>query len=169
VATEYLHAYLSGRNRLCLNTHEDFLPQIWIQAIDYFGTKLINHKRKTDTIDDIKRSLSIRNEKSERGKDALLLALRQKVREVSFLSTGVRPKTPIRARLRLSYWEASRLLGGMMGERLYNSFRKGQISTELIEKLMKHPVDSIHFDEFYFEIVELIESLPSFKSKSERL
>lgn len=169
VAAEFLHLYLSKRQSLAFRPQQDFLRQIWLQAMIYFGSKIINHKRKTDSLDDIKRSLAAFDHSSDRGKEALLIVLQQKIAEMAYLNSHRSSPPRLVFRHKSSYWEAARLLGGMMGERLYNSYRMGQVQAALIVKLMSQPIENKNFDAFYYEMVELVESLPPFVSKAERL
>jgi hypothetical protein len=180
LAMKFLHSKLSGQKRTWNRFPEDFRRQIFAEALHYFGSKMINPKRKTDTVQDLRASLvtlsSGRPQKSgakrEVAREALQLALQQKMQE--HWRDGRRSKearavaTPPRSRL--SYFEAARILGGMMGERLYAGFREGMISPATMQKWIRQSLETEVFDSFYSEILEVVEALPEpFLSKAERL
>jgi hypothetical protein len=159
LAAEYMHAILSQRNSMYLSGQTDFLKQIWIHAIKYFGAKLINHKRKTDSLEDIRHSLLSGSFKGLENKDALMLALQQKVREVSFLSTGRKPKYNIKKSDPTVFWDAARLLGGMIGEKYFMAFRHSLITRKYIVTILKHSLDDRSFEKFYYKQIENIETI----------
>lgn len=168
LAMQFVHAQLSGRTRLTLKMPDDFLRQIWIEGVTYFGSKMINHKRKTDTVFDLKASLASRHQQDQ-GKDAMMLALAQKMHELMVISGRSRAQT-YKPRRRWSYQQAAALLGGMLGERLYNGYRKKVMKTETVLSLVKKPVDYEKFELLYYELLEVIEALPApFRSKTEKL
>lgn len=172
IAMSVLHASCDSTARLPCAMPEDFLRLIWLETIQYFGSKLINPKRKTDTLQDIKLSLNSRLQAPERI-EALQLAISQKTREILFMTGGGAGKDLIpikRVRKRSSYREAARLLGGILGEKLFYAFSRKKLSRMSLISLLGKPMGAPNFNEIYFEIVELIESYPEpFKSKTEKL
>ncbi|MEK2645598.1 ChaN family lipoprotein [Bdellovibrio sp. BCCA] len=169
LAMRYVHAQSSGTKRFLTEMPQDFFGFIWLEGVAYFGSKIINHKRKADTIADIKASLSSRGP-SDLGKEALQLALAQKMHELMVI-TGV-PQHRLQAspRKKWSYVLAANLLGGMLGERLYGGYRKKMISPATIINFLKKPVDGSGFNVAYYDLLEVIESLPApFHSKREKL
>ncbi|KHD87352.1 MAG: hypothetical protein OM95_15025 [Bdellovibrio sp. ArHS] len=169
LAMRYIHAQVSKMETTLKDVPADFLSLIWLEGTAYFGSKIINHKRKTDTIADIKASLAARGP-SEMGKEALQLALAQKMHELMVI-TGV-PGHRLQAmpRKKWSYMIAAQLLGGMLGERLYNGYRKKMVSTQTLRSFLVKPLDSKHFSVAYYDMLEVIESLPAlFHSKKEKL
>ncbi len=169
LAGEYIHAELSGRKRLYWKMPEDFLLQIWIQAISYLATKIINPKRKTDSLADLQLSLKHTGLNSHRS-EALRIALEQKFRESLLAHDLVKKKQISKARHKSSYFVAARLLGGIMGERLYNGIRQGTLKADWVKKSMQYSLEATGFENFYAETVEVADDLPFiFKSKQERL
>jgi hypothetical protein len=147
---------------------KQFVNLIWIESAYYFGTKLVNPKRKTDTLADIKASLAARS--SDEGKEALQLALSQKMLELLYVGEGRRQRELLRPRRFNSYLEAARILGGILGEKLFFGYRKKMLSQRSLLQLLQKPVESPQFANIYWEILELIESLPEpFKSKKEKI
>ncbi len=169
LAMRYVHAQLSGVKRLLVPNAHDFLPMIWLEGMAYFGSKIINHKRKADTIADIKASLASRGP-GYLGKEALQLAISQKMHELMMI-TGVAQSRPQNKPLKKgSYLIAAQLLGGMLGERLFGGYRKKLVSSVTLLSFLKKPVDQEGFNIVYYDMLEVIESLPTpFHSKKEKL
>jgi uncharacterized iron-regulated protein len=159
LAAEYMHAEIAHRQNLSLCGKSDFLKQIWLHAMKYFGAKLINHKRKTDSLEDIRRSLLEKDNKDSKNKKALMLSLQQKVIEVSYLTTGRKPKYKFKNMHPEIFWDAARLLGGMMGEKYFNAFHRGILPKKQIVKLLMAPIEAQGFEKFYYRQVEVIEAI----------
>lgn len=169
LAAKYVHAKANGQTRSFLLMPEDFLRQTWAEGIAYFGSKIINHKRKTDTVSDLRLALSSRGS-GQIAKEPLMLALSQKMTELMTMSNRGGVTRPLRPKKKASYLIAARLLGGMMGERLYGAYRKKLIAKETLQKLLSKPLEDENFDKAYYEMMEIIESLPApFKSKKEKM
>ena len=168
LATSILHAEKSHCKNLLLKFPEDFFGLIWQEAFRYFGSKLINPRRKTDTLVDIKMALA--NEKYLLSNEALRLALTQKMNEQMFISSGKRPRIYQESFRINSFRLAARLLGGMMGEKFYGGFRLSKTQSKLLSRWFCEPVQGESFENFYLEVLEVMESWPeSFVSKKERL
>jgi hypothetical protein len=169
LASAILHAHLSGWKTTPVKMPDDFLKLIWIETVQYFGTKLINPKRKTDTLHDIKASLAVRLP-DDFGKEALQLALGQKMNELLVISGHGMRRPLMKPRRMGSYHEAARLLGGMLGEKFFLGYRQKVLSRDTVVSLIRRPVEEDSFRLFYYEVLELIESLPEpFLSKNEKL
>lgn len=169
LAMQFVHAKVSGRSRLFNRMPEDFFRQIWVEAVAYFGSKIINHKRKTDTIVDIKASLAAKH--ADQGKEILMLALSQKMNELMVISgQGTRGRSPFVPQRKNSYVQAARVLGGMLGERMYEGYRKKILNSSAVHSFLKKKVESDKFELLYYEMLEIIEALPApFQSKREKL
>jgi hypothetical protein len=160
---------VSGRKLLSAEMPQDFLRWIWIEAVAYFGSKMINHKRKTDTIADIKASLSHKGPQ-DLGKEALQLALAQKMHELMVITGVPQHRLLAKPKKKASYRLAASLLGGMMGERLFGGYQKKLVSSGSVVSFMKKPLDNANFEAAYYGILEVVESLPTpFHSKKEKL
>lgn len=146
----------------------EFLKLIWLEGLQYFGSKLINPKRKTDTILDIKNQLAV-SQPDDRGRAAMQLALSQKMAELVKLSGG-RKKIQIPYPKKIKAFQgAARILGGMLGEKMYFAYRKKMISPKTMVQMIQKSNVGEHFDSFYWEIIELFESFPEpFKSKKDK-
>lgn len=150
---------------------KDFLKNIWIEMLTYFLTKIINPKKKTDTFDDIRQAL--RSEQfSDKGKEALVLALEQKLNEVRFATLqdlSFMAKKNRSLRNKKCYATASQILGGVMGEKVYTAFQKKILKLPEHKQLLLKDLQGRHFTQAYYEAVEIIDSWPSsFKSKFDK-
>ncbi len=164
-----LYADWSGWKKWPMKMPQDFIALIWVETIGYLGSKFINHKRKTDTLADVKASF-LAQETQDQGREAFKLTLSQKMKEFMFLQSGKRSKDSFRPRRKQSYRQSARLLGGMLGEKLYHGYHKNLLSLENLKRLLKKNVQMEKFEEYYFESIEWIDSLPEpFRSKKEKL
>ncbi|MGZ3790715.1 MAG: ChaN family lipoprotein [Bdellovibrio sp.] len=169
LAMKYVHAQLNHLRKLSYDPATDFMVLIWLEGIAYYGSKIINHKRKADTLADIRSSLSAKNPENL-GKEALRLALSQKMHELTVITGGRRQQLKTKRVKKWSYVVAANLLGGMLGERLYEGYRKKMISTETVKKFLNENVDSERFKTSYYDMMKVIEALPEpFYSKKEKL
>lgn len=169
LAAKYVHAKWSSSTRSFFEMPQDFLRQIWIEGLAYFGSKIINHKRKTDTVLDLRAALTSRSS-GVQNKEPLMLALSQKMRELMVVSNRPQARVVKAPRRKSSYVLAATLLGGMMGERLYAAYRKNLLSKATLSGFLKKSLMEDSFDIAYYEMMEIIESLPApFRSKKEKL
>ncbi|MCE3010166.1 MAG: ChaN family lipoprotein [Proteobacteria bacterium] len=147
----------------------DFHKLIWWEAIQYFGSKLLNPKRKTDSLSDLRAGLQAKSP-ADRGREALQLALAQKMKDLLYLSGMGEPRSLPRPRKAFSYREAARLLGGLMGEKMYFAYRKRWLTLKTLTSLLRKTTDSENFEPTYLEILEILENWPEpFKSKRDKL
>lgn len=154
-----------------IDSRKDFLKNIWVEMLTYFLTKIINPKKKTDTFDDIRQAL--RSEQfSDKGKEALVLALEQKLNEVRFATfqdLSFLTKKNNSLKNKKSYATASQILGGIMGEKVYTAFQKRILKLPQHKHLLLKDLQGKHFTQAYYEAVEIIDSWPSsFKSKFDK-
>lgn len=169
LATQFLHYEWSQATEIVAQMPEQFPSLIWRSAITYFGNKIINPKKKTDTISDIKNNLTSRNPK-DAGREAFQLALAHKMQELLFLSDRRKSSVSRRIHKPSSYILAARLLGGILGEKLYHGFSTQMISKRTVQSMMKKKFAELQFNLSYYEMLEIIESVPApFRSKREKL
>ncbi len=169
LAMSIVSASISGQKKIPSQFPRDFVRTIWMEAVQYFGTKLINPKRKTDTLGDVKATLAARNP-TDQGKEAMQLALNQKMLELLHLSQGRRERELLRPRKKKAYLEAARILGGITGEKLYFAYRRKLLSKTSLLSLLKKPLDAESFQNIYWEILEVVENFPEpFQSKTEKM
>jgi uncharacterized iron-regulated protein len=169
LAMQYVHAHICGLEKTFVEMPQDFTRRIWLEGIAYFGSKIINHKRKTDTIIDIKASLASKAP-VDHAKEAMTLALAQKMHELMVITGVSKHRLQAVPRRKWSYMTAAGILGGMMGERLYFGYRQKLISQVSLLSFLKKPLESESFSAAYYEMLEVIEALPApFESKKEKL
>lgn len=161
-------ATLSGYRKWPHRFPEQFHQLIWLEAVHYFGTKLVNPKRKTNTLADIKRELAFKA--TPQSQEALQLALSQKMMELVQLSGRHRQRQLQKPKRQSSYLDAGRILGGMLGEKLYFAHRSKLLSTRNLLTLIGKNPEAEKFHDVYLEILELAENLPEpFQSKADKL
>lgn len=158
-------AMVGKLNRTILIGKASFLQMIWLEMIIYFFSKLINPKKKSDTLNDIRHALQ-KEGFDDRGKESLTLALEQKLSELQIISLGRKPKMIKRHYRPKSYKVASEILGGILGEKLYFAFRKNRIPKATLIAFLTQDVNDRFFETKYYESIEIIDSWPSgFNSK----
>jgi hypothetical protein len=152
IAGQYIHAELSGMSRVMWRMPDDFLQRIWVDTIGFFVSKLINHKRHSETLQDLELRLSALSSQDQ-GREALSLALEQRFNELLFFHSGRRRVRKLKRGHTTSQLEAAKILGGMMGERLYLAVREGKLKLpEVVEMMRKNPEDA-DFAQFYEQVV----------------
>lgn len=157
LAGQFLHADLCKRRRTMWDGSTDFLPMIWIEAVGFFFSKWINPKRKAETLESIRFQLAGRRPQ-DKGEKALLLALDHRLSEVIWVQTGRLRKTRFRPRQMEAYIEASRLIGSMLGERLFQRVRSRTISLPQLMSYLKIKVEDKEFGAFYWQLIRDLES-----------
>lgn len=170
IAAQYLYHQLGFYKKSLIYSDKDFLRLIWLEMVVYLCIKVANPKRKTDTLLDIRMALQ-KEQFDDRGKEALSIALTQKLSEMQFLSNG-QIKTrgfKIKASAK-SIQAAAQILGSMMGEKFYSALNKKIIQLPKNKNLIFKDLQSDAFTEMYYESLEMIESWPEgFKSKFDKL
>lgn len=156
LAGQFMHAHLSGRRRTLWDQPKDFLPLVWVEALGFFFSKWINPKRKAETLESIRIQLEARSPK-DAGRKALLLALDQRLSEVVWVQTGRLRRTHFKVRNLNAYLEASRILGSMLGERLFQKVRSRTIHMPELMSYLNVNVESREFSAFYWELIRQIE------------
>ena len=167
VAGLYLQAKISGLNRN-LYRPQDFLRRIWVEALGFFACKMINHKRSADTLEEIRKEASAPNQ-AKHAQRVLKLALRQRLNEIArsrgLGGRSVTERVGLEGRLR-----AARLVGFMLGERMYLAFRRRRLNLATILQYFSQDVLHSDFEQFYYEVIRELEPLDRWaRDRSERL
>ncbi|MFN3697292.1 MAG: ChaN family lipoprotein [Pseudobdellovibrio sp.] len=162
---------LNVYRKTMIDGQKKFLSLIWLEALTYFLVKLINPKKKTDTFEDIR--LALRNENfTDKGKEALTLALEQKMNEVRYASLQDIRGFDRRYKLirnKKSFFVSSQILGGIMGEKIYYAYKRKHLDWSRQKNFLLRDLYSELFIKAYYESVEIIDSWPaSFRSKFDR-
>ncbi len=156
LAMAVLYSKVAQSGKSIYDMPEDFTRLIFSEAIQYFGSKLINPKRRVNIVADVRGAFS--RSSFREAKDFLTLALVQKMKEISPAKSKI-SNPPVRCLS--SYYEAARLLGSIMGEKIYNNHQKGFISTFSIRSWMKQDIHRRSFHSFYRKLTRELDSLPS--------
>lgn len=156
LAGQFVHAQISRRTENHLRFPQDFLPQIWIEGVGFFMSKLLNPKRKSETLQSLKLQAQNQMEmKFSRG--ALMRALDQRMSELVAFNLGrLRPPKKRRSSLGCDL-EATRILGHMLGERIFIAFEEGRQSIEDLKQLFRVSLDINRFTDFYYETIRRFE------------
>jgi hypothetical protein len=152
LASEYLQMKVSGRKRELWRFPKDFQAAILVEALAYFGSKQVNHKRQAETFSDLRTELQT-IQPTDEGRDALRLALDQRMSELVYFHQGRKRKSLVKPAKSASYLEAALILGRMMGERLYVAYLARKISKREIVRLFKIDVLARDFSREYDETV----------------
>ena len=169
IAASIVYSQISSWQIFPWRMPKDFLRLIWLETLQFFASKMINPKRKSDTVLDLRAALSSKLP-DDQGREALQLALSQKMQELLYLIEGRRVRKLPQPKHKGSYIEAAQLLGGIMGEKLYHAYRNQLLSRKKLHLLLKKPIASAQFSEIYYEALKLIENFPEpFASKVEKL
>lgn len=172
VAAQYIYFQQGTYTKTLLDPKKDFLKMIWLETVIYFCSKVKNPKRKTDTLQDIREALQ-KEQFDDRGKEALMLALSQKLSEMQFLSGGrFRPlgDSVLRKHTKKSFFVSAQIIGGIMGEKLFSAFNKKQLRLPENKVLIFKSLQSPAFSKAYYESLEMVESWPvAFRSKYDKL
>ncbi|MGZ3691037.1 MAG: ChaN family lipoprotein, partial [Pseudobdellovibrio sp.] len=172
VAAQFIYYKEGSFSKTIIDPKKDFYKLIWLESIIYFFAKVKNPKRKTDTLQDIRSALQ-KEQFDDRGKEALMLSLTQKLTELQFLSQGkykVNQSEEFAKYSKKSFVISSQIIGGIIGEKLFYAFSKRMIKLPLNKTLIFKNLNTSSFQKVYFESLELIESWPiSFNSKYDKL
>ena len=165
MAMAILHWQYAKTQKLSIQA-KDFHVLIWNSAIEYFGSKLLNPKRKASTLFDLKEASEARN-----ASEAMLIAYDYKLLEQALLRQNkIQLIRPQKAKKQTSYYTAGRILGALIGEKIYTGYYNGMISLPTIHRMLTKKPEDPRFIQFYFEVLSLIDSIPeSFQKKNERL
>jgi len=119
--------------------------------VAFFFSKWINPRRKADTLESVRIQLAARHPRDQ-GRGVLRLVLDQRLSEVIYHETRrVRPRG-LKAPTLGAYLESSRVLGSMLGERLFEKVREGSIGLPRLMTYLKMNPEAPEFGAFYRRI-----------------
>lgn len=169
VAGQFIHAKLCSRRIQFGEMPKDFERMIWVKAVGYFLSKLLNPKRQAQTLSDLRTELESSSRQGE-SRQTLALALDQRMSEIILVQSGRRRPKKILPRHESRFEQASRILGDMMGERLFLAYHSNRVKKGKLMTWLKHPIEEKNFDSFYAKIVAELEPVSHrMRSKKERL
>ncbi len=162
LAGQFIHSKLRSEKEIHLNFPQDLTARIWIEAIGFFASKLINNRRKHALLKDLPRH-----------HHATLVALEQRLHEQIAIKTNqpLKRVRPVRSRKSVDYFEASRIVGAILGNRIYTAFQKNHFSIETLHRWLRTPVnDDLKFSHFYISVLRELKNVQVLEqSKDERL
>ncbi|MCB9026810.1 MAG: ChaN family lipoprotein [Bdellovibrionaceae bacterium] len=164
----YFHKKVSGLNKSLWDMPNDFLPLIWHEAVAFYLSKLINHKRKAEKLSVVENQLR-HTEEIDQGREALALVLDQKTDEWIYVKSGRHKKERLKAKKTISYLHAARILGSMMGEKLYDAYIMGRIKKTTLITFLQKDLCSSDFNDFYYLMTQRLEAHLALKQKGVRL
>lgn len=149
----FLHSKLSGFKGIFEKPRRDFYTFVWIEALAFLCTKLLNPKRKVPSEAELRRLLRTARKKGEGRSStskALQFVLLHLERERRMKAKGDTAFT-----LRVSdgelsvdsiimYYKASKLLGTLLGGALYASLYEGRVGKDEIRELFYCPFTPFH-------------------------
>jgi hypothetical protein len=150
----------------------DLEALIWIESVAYFVSKLVNHQRRAPTVSDLRMQVAM-SSSGDLGREAMRLALDRRLSEILLVRQGRKRPPQVRPRRKASYFEAARILGSMLGERLYAAYRSRKLKKTEIAQWMKHDVTRSGFLSVYEGILKRLGEVAGddgfSKSRRERL
>ena len=155
LAGHYIQSQLSGRARSLWDMPKDFLALIWLEALGFFTSKLINPKRKTEQLLDLKAQLATMTP-GDQGRESLLLALDQRVLEIA-RSERKGASRRVKVKKATSYLIAARILGHMLGDRIFRLIREKKMHRDDVLVCFQKSVLAPDFENFYLEQVHKID------------
>lgn len=153
----YVHFQLMKNPNLPIQFPNDFIRFIWIEAISFFFSKWINHNRKADSLRELRAKFhSASGDKN--GRESMLLALDQRMIEMLKVVSGKNRERRFSPKNNICYLEASKILGSILGEKMYIVYKEGGISKSDIRDILKFSIESPNFKEFYYQQISRFES-----------
>lgn len=165
----YIHAQLSNTSEFYCKGLVDIEKQIWVQAMSFFLSKFVNHKRKSKTLNDLVEQLDDVELKSNQI-EILKFVLDWRMSEIMEYYQKKKRRPQFKPRQRASYLFAARILGSMIGERLFIAFDTHKLSHDKILHILKKNLDQADFKDTYKKLVWQLEPMQiEIRSRKERL
>lgn len=123
---------------------------IWIFAISYLGSKIINPHRKTPTLQQLQKRVrsSVRPFERQAARLAVAFSLKKSLGE----SHDIFEKTHSeRVRFLAAKW-----LAGLWGEKLYNAYHQKALSAENLKSFLARNPNQDHFDVILHQLLEIV-------------
>ncbi len=156
-----VHSVYSRRKNWILPEASNFERLIWQEAVAFFLSKLINPNRKAVRLDDLKKQLEAFSP-DDKGEEALRLALDQKMQDLLIVYGHTQSSETRKRKLvkkDTTFLRASKILGAMMGEKLFAGYKAGHLSKADVRKYLEYPVESSEFYEFYIQTLKTVDKI----------
>ncbi len=154
----YLQKKLSDRTTTPFQMPQFFIQNIWLDSLSFFISKLVNHNRKSETVKSLKLQLASSQPK-DRAREVLLLALDQRLAEILVVAGHKDAQRRLMPKNNEVYFEASKILGGMLGDKLYQAYRQDKVSSKEVVGWLEEDIFSSHFIKSYYKKLSLVESI----------
>lgn len=162
LAGMFVHFQLMGLKKLPMNFPEDLTRFIWIEAISFFFSKWVNHKRKPESLRELKARFVATEDTSPLGDhEPMLLAVDQRMVDMLKIVSNTDRALKVVPLSQVSYVECARILGSMMGEKIYKTHKGGQLTLSELQGLLTYDISQQNFFDFYLEQVRRFESVGS--------
>lgn len=178
-AALYLHCIMSGREKTFTDPAEDFYAEIWAEALGYFGSKIINHKRKCNGPRDLKRIVESANTKPKKRSDAVRVAeaaLAQLEAEHQYFSGQERvfrasPRSTRDVERIVFQLKVAKVLGKLLGHGLHRAVMENKVSRAELQALFENPLENgAEARKLYLDWIRLLDGFGFLEmSKTERL
>jgi len=158
LAAHVFHSQLCGRQKFIGEFPADFESAVWYEGAAFYLSKLVNPHRKSLNLADLKKQLSAFSP-GDGGEAALKLALDQKMKELE-MAYGRRESVPARKKhSELDFHRAAKILGAMLGQRIFDASKAGRLSRSKILQWLKQPVETGKFQDFYIQILKDLDTI----------
>jgi hypothetical protein len=158
---QFIHSKLRQEKNTHLQFPRDFVPNIWIEAVGFFASKLINNRRKSSELSELP-------SKSK----TTLIVLEQRLHEQVAIQTRTAMKAVRRHPSRKSenYFDAARVVGSLLGTRMYLAYQTGDLDLSKLHRWLKSPVEAgPKFSKFYISILSDLKNISVVEGHNERL
>lgn len=140
LAAQYLHAKLSGFDRIFSRPRQDFYTFLWMEALGFLGSKVVNHKRKCNGPRDLKKMLKGKSKEQIKIARTVLEHLERErnyfARGKKFAGIEIPPHTTNKEEITY-YFKVSKALGQIFGEALYRGVFENKITRSDLKKLFE--------------------------------
>jgi|694.fasta_scaffold107982_2 hypothetical protein len=148
LSAQYVHSKLSGFKGVFEVPARDFYSFIWVEALGFLGSKIVNPKRKCHGWVDFKEASLKVNKDSSSTQKAMKLAYQHlcaeerylkkqdQIFEIGLWEPGHRSPDEV-----VLAYKVTKLLGKLLGQGIYDLFVQGQLSHEEIRALFETQFD----------------------------
>lgn len=153
-----LHAQVCQRKDHFWQLPKYFCQQIWMEAMAFFLSKIVNPHRKATSLNDLKKQLAVFSPDNE-SDEPLKIALDQKMYELMVVYGRNKRKSKMKKRTAVSYLKAAQILGAMLGEKIFSNYKTGRLSRSLILEWLSAPMEGEKFDTLYYQRLKEIDKI----------
>jgi hypothetical protein len=147
-AAHFINACMRGKLKSFLSAFDLFFRNILTEALGYFGSKLINEKRKAQTTAGIRQFLGELKKRSPTAQERKKVIICRLILKHHFLEKRTRDPEEFRKKFKGLYRPQTPLftivstqLGYILGSRLYYAVKQDKYSVEKVRELFADPLD----------------------------